>query len=158
MTDPSTWFDAETELPGRAFWEAVLGAESARSRRFHRPATVVLVELVGFDDIVSGWGRSVAVRDLVAVGRILRADCRASDYVVRLAEARFAILLTETDQIAAINVVERLRARCERETGSRSVATRLAFGWASPAGEQTVAGAVDQAEQRLRHEAESAAR
>lgn len=149
------WYDDLTTLPGAAFWEVVIAAESARSARFRRPATIVLVEAVGFGEVRRQWGRTVALRDIVDIGRVLRSGCRASDYVVRLDEARFGMLLTETDEIAAINVVERVRARCDAELGSRSAGARVAFGWASPVGKERLPEAIARAEARLRHEAET---
>ena len=151
MTD---WYDGVTRLPGPAFWQTVVAAESARSVRFHRPATVVLVEAFGLEGVLTQWGRDSAVGAVVDIGRILRDGCRASDYVMRLSEARFGLLLTETDEIAAINVVERLRARCQETLGARSVAAGLAFGWASPRDGQTLVEVIVEAEGRLRREAE----
>jgi diguanylate cyclase (GGDEF)-like protein len=153
----SEWYDDLTRLPGPAFWQTVVAAESARSERFRRPATVVLVEALGLEDVLTGWQRGDALHAIVDIGRILRDGCRASDYVMRLGDTRFGLLLTETDEIAAINVVERLRARCEETLSSRSFAARPAIGWASPAESQTLIDVIDRAVARLRQEAEAAA-
>ena len=143
------WFDDLTRLPGPAFWESIVAAESARCERFRRPATIVLVESIGFEEVYRDWGRAVALRDVVEVGRILRAGCRASDFVVRIGETRFGILLTETDEVAAINVVERLRVACETKLSSRPNPARIAFGWASNGDPTTLVAAVGRAEERL---------
>ena len=151
--DPGTWFDAPTGLPGPAFWDAVLFAESSRSARFERPATVLLVEIAGVRGVVAQWGFEVISREVIELGGILRAGCRHSDYVVRLGETRFGVLLVETDEIGAINVVERLRAKVDREVGSRLPHGRIAFGWASPKGKQRLLEVIEPAEERLRQEA-----
>ena len=65
---PVTWFDGATGLPGRAFWQAVLSAESARCARFQRPATIVLAQAVGFADVVRMWGVDAAERSIADVG------------------------------------------------------------------------------------------
>lgn len=147
------WFDAPTQLPGPAFWDALLATEAARWARYHRPVTVVLAEVVGLDEVGRAWGRDVVRQRAAAVGRTLRSDCRASDYLVRLDEARFAVLLTETDEIAAINMVERVRASCERALRGVAGDTWIAFGWASPAAHRGLLGAVRKAEDRLHREA-----
>lgn len=147
--DGEGWFDDLTHLPGPTFWNSIVAAESARCVRFRRPATVVLVESIGFEDVYRTWGRAVALRDVVEVGRILRAGCRASDFVVRIGETRFGILLTETDEVAAINVVERLRVACEAKLASRPNPARMAFGWASNGDSMTLVAAVGRAEERL---------
>jgi diguanylate cyclase (GGDEF)-like protein len=147
--DGEGWFDDLTRLPGPAFWDSIVAAESARCVRFHRPATIVLVESIGFEDVYRDWGRAVALRDVVEVGRILRAGCRASDFVVRIGETRFGILLTETDEVAAINVVERLRLASEAKLASRPNPARIAFGWASNGDSMTLVAAAGRAEERL---------
>ena len=151
--DPLTWFDPETGLPGPAFWNAVLFAESSRSARFERPAGVLLVEIAGVRNVIAQWGFEVISREVVELGGILRAGCRHSDYVVRLDQTRFGVLLVETDEIGAINVVERLRAKVDREIGSRLPHGHIAFGWASPKGKQRLLEVLEPAEQRLRQEA-----
>ena len=151
--DPGSWFDPETGLPGPAFWNAVLFAESSRSARFERPATVLLVEIAGVRNVIAQWGFEVISREVVELGGILRAGCRHSDYVVRLGETRFGVLLVETDEIGAINVVERLRAKVDREIGSRLPHGHIAFGWASPKGKQRLLEVIEAAEERLRQEA-----
>ena len=155
-TDAATWFDPRTGLPGPSFWDAVLFAESSRCARFDRPATVLLVAIAGADDVVAQWGFEVIDRELSDLGAILRAGCRHSDYVVRLDEMRFGVLLTETDEISAINVVERLRAKVDREVGPRLRHGRICFGWASPKGEERLLEAIEPAEERLRQEAAEA--
>ena len=151
--DQGTWFDPATGLPGPAFWDAVLFAESSRSARFERPATVLLVEIAGVKNVLAQWGFEVISREVLDLGGILRAGCRNSDYVVRLGETRFGVLLVETDEIGAINVVERLRAKVDREVGSRLPHGHIAFGWASPKGKQRLLEVIEPAEERLRQEA-----
>jgi diguanylate cyclase (GGDEF)-like protein len=146
------WFDESTGLPGPAFWQTVLSAESARCSRYRRPATVVLAQAVGFDDVVQMWGRDVALRSVVDVVAVLRAGCRASDYLARLADDQVGLILTETDEIAAINMIERVRDKCDRVLRARAADGRIAFGWAGPAASLSLMDAVTKAEDLLRRE------
>jgi diguanylate cyclase (GGDEF)-like protein len=147
------WYDESTGLPGPAFWRTILGAESARCARYRRPATVVLAQVVGFADVARLWGRDVALQGVVDVVAVLRSGCRASDYVTRLAEDRVGMILTETDEIAAINMVERVRDRCDRALKARAVGGRTVFGWAGPTASLSLLDAVGRAEELLRLEA-----
>jgi GGDEF domain-containing protein len=52
--------------------------------------------------------------------------------VARVGHSRFAILLTETDEVAATNYVERVRAACDLWLAAGRSSVRLAFGWAMP--------------------------
>ena len=68
---------------------------------------------------------------------------------------RFAILLTETDEIAAINIVERVRAACEYQLGASEL-VRIAIGWASPSTTSDLRAAIDVAAERLAEELHAA--
>ena len=154
-TVPAAWFDDATGIPGPAFWEAVLSTEAARCARYGRTSTIVLAESVGFDHLVRQWGRELALRSVVDVVAVLRASCRGSDYVARLSDDRIGMILTETDEVAAINMIERVRDRCDRAMRARAVGGRVAFGWASPKPPLTLRDAVARAEDLLRREAGS---
>ena len=150
---PNAWFDEATGIPGPAFWEAALSAESARCARYGRTSTVVLAETVGFDHVAAEWGRELALRSVVDVVAVLRAGCRGSDYVARLSDDRIGMILTETDEVAAINMIERVRDRCDRAMRARTMGGRVAFGWASPRPPLTLRDSVARAEELLRREA-----
>lgn len=151
----AAWFDETTRIPGPAFWDTVLAAESARCARYKRTSTVILGEAVGFADVEAFWGRDVALLGVVDAIGVLRAGCRASDYVARLADDRVGLILTETDEVAAINMIERLRDRCDRALNARAVGGRMAFGWASPTASLSLRDAADKAARLLRLEADS---
>jgi len=131
-------------------------------RRFDRPATVVLVELAGLDRLIDRLGEDAAERLLPPVAVTMRRFGRETDHVVRLSPTRFAALLTETDEIRAINYVERIRSACDVWLAAGAVSLRLAMGWAQFAADRSAAAALTEAEQRLfadrkRMQAESAA-
>ena len=66
-----------------------------------------------------------------------------------LDRARFGVLLPETDEVAAVNFVERVRERCDLWLAAGAVSLRLVVGWASPAPEQRLADVVPIARRRL---------
>jgi GGDEF domain-containing protein len=147
------WFDPSTGVPGPAFWQAVLGAESARCARYKRTSTVVLAEAVGFADLVQVWGREVTRQGVIDAIAVLRSGCRTSDYVALIADGRVGMILTETDEVAAINMIERVRDRCDRALRARAAGGRIAFGWASPRGSLSLRDAIVRAEELLRRDA-----
>ncbi len=129
---PSGWSDPQTGTDGPRLWDRLIISESARVQRYKRPATVVLVEVVGIDGLARLWGPRVAEHALAAAARILAKEIRTSDHIARMERLRFGILLTETTEIAAINFVERARAACERDLQVATEVVNVAFGWASP--------------------------
>jgi GGDEF domain-containing protein len=81
--------------------------------------------------------------------------------VARLGQGRFGLLLPETGEVDAVNLVERLRSLCDLWLESGAIALRLAIGWASPAGDAGLSETYVVAQRRMykelrRHERDSA--
>ena len=130
-------------------FEAVVSHEDAREERYRRPTTVVVLELDGLDRLVDRLGVAAADRVEPDVADTIAKLARRSDYVARLAPGRFAVLMPETDEIVAINYVERIRQACDEWLESGAIAMRLAIGWASTAGTASVTTAMQVAVDRM---------
>ena len=79
---------------------------------------------------------------------LLRRETRATDRIARLGPARFAILLPETTEVGATQLVERLQARtADWSNGTPGVV--VGAGWASPRRGETLREAMAKAEARL---------
>jgi diguanylate cyclase (GGDEF)-like protein len=143
LKDGATGFD----LPPS--WSRWIAEEEARVRRFHRPATVVIVEVAGIDRLVERLGLDTAERLIPPIAITMRRHGREVDHFVRLGSSRFGVLLTETNEVAAINYVERIRSACDLWLASGAVALHLAIGWAEINQGQNAAAAIEEAEQRL---------
>jgi diguanylate cyclase (GGDEF)-like protein len=130
--------DPLTGLLTASRWGRVVGDEDARVRRYRRAATIVMIELDGLERLTSRLGEGAGERLLPAVGDTIRRLAREADHVARLGDGRFAVLLPETDEIQAIHYVERVRRTCDMWLESGAVALRLAMGWASAAGDQSL--------------------
>jgi diguanylate cyclase (GGDEF)-like protein len=145
---PSGWSDPLTGTDGPRLWDRIISSEIARVSRYRRPATVVLVHISGLDDFARAWGTEVAERLFIQLARTLSVESRSSDHIARIDRTRFAILLTETDEIAAINFVERVRDACESQIRAPEL-VRIGIGWAGPSVSADLRGAVDLAAARL---------
>jgi len=145
-TDPETGFDLG---PSWARW---LGEEEARIRRYHRPATIVLVELSGFDRLAERFGDEAAQRLIPPIATTLRRNARATDHLARLGPTRFGAILTETDEIRAINFLERVRSACDVWLEAGAVMLRLSVGWAEMSPDRSAEVALPEAERRLYEE------
>ncbi len=143
--------DAATGLGTAVAWELWVAEEEPRERRYGRPTTIVLAELDGLDAVVAVHGAGVADRAAAMIGTALRANVRTSDRAAVVGPGLYAVLLTETDEIRAVNFVERVRATCEDWLQSNAPGVRIVFGWASPDGDG-LAGARARAHQRLLRE------
>jgi diguanylate cyclase (GGDEF)-like protein len=130
--------DALTGLLSASRWARVVADEDARVRRYRRPATIVMIELDGLDKLTARLGDAAGERLVPAVADTVRRLAREADFVARLGDGRFAVLLPETDEIQAINYVERVRRTCDMWLESGAVALKLAIGWASASGDDSL--------------------
>ena len=139
-------------------WSRILGDEAARIKRYHRPGTVVMIQLDGLDRFVDRLGHDAADRIVSVVADTILRLARDADHVARLGPGRFAVLLPETDEVAAINYVERVRRSCELWLESGAIAMRLAIGWAGTTGDPDLAEAQRIATERMFTELRRSAR
>jgi len=141
--------DPLTGLEGPASWSRIVEIENARLLRYRRPAAVVMAEVEGLQRLAERLGDEPADRLLPVIADALRREARSSDWVARLGSGRFAVFLAETDEIQAINYVERIRVSCEPWLASSAVPLRLAIGWSSPSASTDLEHAIGDAEARM---------
>jgi diguanylate cyclase (GGDEF)-like protein len=144
--------DPETGLDSPLTWANAIAIEEARSGRYGRPVSVVVAELDGLDKLAELLGADIADKLIPPVAEALRKSARAADRVARLSHNRFAVLLVETDEVRAINYVERVRSACDTWLEASAIAVRLSIGWASPATDGDLRSAVRIAEHRMHRE------
>ena len=123
--------DALTGLLLPVPFARLVADEDQRIQRYRRPATIVMVEVEGLDRLVARLGDSAIDRLVPALADSLRRNARTADHIARLGVGRFGVLLPETDEVQAINYIERVRAACDLWLESGAVSLRLAIGWAS---------------------------
>jgi len=141
--------DAVTGLDGPSTWGKRLTEENARVQRYGRPATIVLVELAGVDRLAERLGLDAADRLIPPIAMTMRRQARSADSLARLGPTRFAALMPDTDEVKAINYIERVRSACDVWLEAGAVSLRLSIGWAEINANQAVDPAIQAAEQRL---------
>ena len=130
-------------------WNRIVADEDARVNRYRHPATVVIIELDGFERLIATLGTEAGDRVLPALADALGRNARAADHLARLGPSRFGILLPETGEVEAINYIERVREACDLWLESGAIAMRLSIGWASPGPDLSLAAAVTRATERM---------
>jgi diguanylate cyclase (GGDEF)-like protein len=144
--------DALTGLLDAMAFDEAMSHEEAREQRYGHPATVIVFELDGLAKLIDRLGPEPGDRIETALGDAIKRLARRADYVARLERGRYAALLPETDEVAAINYVERIRRACDLWLESGAIAMRLAIGWASTNGDSGLTGTVRVATDRMRAE------
>ncbi len=87
--------DAETRLPTRQHLIDTLSRDIARSQRYSHALTLAIVRINQFDELKGSWGAGTANQAVHHVAETLRRVTRASDFLARLDEARFAVILLQ---------------------------------------------------------------
>jgi diguanylate cyclase (GGDEF)-like protein len=135
-----------------AGWASHVATEDSRVRRYHHPATIVVIEFDGLRQAMEIHGSDIGRRVLPGVAGISRRLARDADHVGRLGPGEFTVLLAETDEISAINYVERIRVACEEWLAATEVGLGMAIGWAGTTGDPTLPDAQRLATERMHAE------
>jgi diguanylate cyclase (GGDEF)-like protein len=100
-----------TGLCNRRHFETLAHAELARSQRYVRPMSILLIDIDHFKAVNDRYGHAAGDRVLQAVAAVCQAAKRDADVVARVGGEEFALVLPETTDIAATQFAERLRAQ-----------------------------------------------
>ncbi len=141
--------DDATGFATRRAWDEAFRAEEHRLARYGRSVTLLVAELDGLDSLGARLGQGAADRLIPPVAAAMRRNARAADFLARTGHTRFVAMLPETDEVAAINYVERVRAACDMWLEAGAVAVRLAVGWAQPTAGGRLTDALRLADDRM---------
>lgn len=94
-------------LNRRSFFERAM-QEFTRSRRYHTPLSLVMLDLDHFKKINDTFGHLIGDKALSEISRTCAAQIRASDFVGRYGGEEFVVLLPETSLEGALSIAQRL--------------------------------------------------
>jgi diguanylate cyclase (GGDEF)-like protein len=149
VDDEDTLVAPTTGLATRRAWNEAFRHEAHRLARYGCPVTLMVAEIDGLDALAAILGQGAADRLILPVEAMMRRNARAADVLTRTGPTRFVALLPETDEIAAINYVERVRSECDMWLEAGGLAVRVALGWAQPIAGESLADALRLADDRM---------
>jgi diguanylate cyclase (GGDEF)-like protein len=120
--------DALTGLPNRRAAEETIRRMVAQAGRSLSPLGVVLLDLDRFRVLNDLHGHSHGDKALAAVGRVLSATIRASDFAARFGGEEFMLLLPGTDRQGSIELAEKIRKQIERTELAQTGPITASFG------------------------------
>lgn len=103
--------DELTGICNRRSFIEHLKAEIVRSRRYHHPLSVLMMDLDFFKEINDSYGHHMGDLTLKRFAETCLASLRENDLFARIGGEEFATMLTETGPQKAFQVAERVREK-----------------------------------------------
>ncbi len=110
--------DSLTGLLNKATITRTLKEETAKSSRYHRQLSVVLMDLDDFKSLNDTFGHLTGDRVLQRVAAVLRRNLRQQDRAGRFGGEEFLLVLPETGLKGAASLSERIRMDIEKSVAS----------------------------------------
>jgi diguanylate cyclase (GGDEF)-like protein len=101
--------DALTKLVNRGQFNHRIQAEISRAKRHHSPLSLALFDIDNFKHLNDFYGHPVGDRILKELGALIAENVRESDIAARYGGEEFALVLPETAEKEATDLLERLR-------------------------------------------------
>ncbi|MGH7794608.1 MAG: GGDEF domain-containing response regulator [Candidatus Binatia bacterium] len=129
-----TQVDSLTGLFNRRAFEKKINEEFERSKRYHNPLSVLLLDIDNFKMINDTYGHHGGDAALVKISETLRERTRQSDSASRYGGEEFVLILPETDQDNALQVASKIHdsiRACAFGTTARPFALTVSIGVAA---------------------------
>lgn len=105
--------DEVSGLFNHVYFQLRLAQEMKRAERYTEALTVIIIRIDRFNRYIEGVGAYYGSVMIRKIADILKKDLRGSDVAVRLGTDEFAVILTNTLKIPAINVAKKFKSIIE---------------------------------------------
>ncbi len=118
--------DYLTALPNRKHFEELLEKTHLYATRYHRPFTVVFIDLDGFKKINDTYGHEAGDVLLKTLSNRFLEVLRGEDTLARLGGDEFAMILNETeDADGAVSIINRILEAASTEVSYKNLTLRV---------------------------------
>ena len=139
LLEQETITDPLMQIYNRRYLERRLKEEVARSQRYERPLSLLLLDVDHFKRINDTYGHAMGDRVLQNLGQLLRHTVREADILVRYGGEEILVVAPDTPSAVAATLAERLRQAVENtplafesdHPGARTVPITVSIGVAS---------------------------
>jgi len=101
--------DGLTGLHNHAEFQRLLVEELARSRRYHHPLSLLLLDVDHFKEVNDRFGHLCGDQVLRRLSEVLQEQSRPADHIARYGGEEFVVLLPEIEHAGAMVSAERIR-------------------------------------------------
>ena len=129
-----TLVDPLTGLFNRRAFETKIQEEFERSKRYHNPLSILILDIDNFKSINDTYGHHGGDAALVKISESIREKTRQSDFPARYGGEEFVLVLPETDQDSAVQVAIKIHdaiRSCTFGTTGRPFSLTVSIGVSS---------------------------
>lgn len=129
-----TQVDSLTGLFNRRAFEKKIHEEFERSKRYHNPLSVLILDIDNFKTINDTYGHHGGDAALVKISETFREKTRQTDFPSRYGGEEFVLVLPETDQENALQVASKIHEAirsCAFGTTARPYTLTVSIGVSS---------------------------
>jgi len=112
--------DALTDIANRRQTIATGAHEVARTLRYAKPLSVLMIDIDHFKVVNDTWGHRTGDRVLQSIARTMQSMVRDQDSVGRIGGEEFAVILPETTLPGAQAIAERMRTAIQATSAATS--------------------------------------
>ncbi len=109
--------DGLTKLYVRRYFDILLKEEFLRAKRKNEKITVALLDIDHFKNVNDTYGHQAGDEILQGVARIIKESCRENDIAARYGGEEFTMILPDTDEELAHELLDQMREKIEEEEG-----------------------------------------
>ena len=150
-----SYVDEVTGLHNQRYLPMALEHEIQRTKRDKSKFTLLFLDIDFFKMVNDGRGHWVGSKLLLELGKVLRTQVRACDYLFRYGGDEFIVILGNADAEGATRVAERIRKAVESHTFAvegHNLNLTVSIGLAAfPDHAQSAAGLIQLADQAMYH-------
>ena len=149
MQEENALTDELTRLPNRRALAQSFLQETQRARRRHSPISFLMIDLDHFKHVNDTYGHLSGDSVLHELAQILKTSARESDVCARYGGEEFALILTETAEMGARVLAERIRAKVAAATFPGGLKLTISIGVAATDEPTLFTQLIDRADQAL---------